>query len=135
MSDADEVLRSGSHRPVTFRKVLCGVDASEQSMVAVRQAVALAEEGAKCWALSAWDPGLAMPAGTAALDVMHQLRQESRVFGSVASAMAHYAQCSVLVARESSAGAFPGLIVHANDGSPESLDAAYVAGGLAARYG
>ena len=78
MSDADEVLRSGSHRPVTFGKLLCGVDASEQSMVAVRQAVALAEEGAKCWALSAWDPGLAMPAGTAALDVMHQLRQESR---------------------------------------------------------
>jgi hypothetical protein len=58
--------------------VLSGVDASEQSMVAVREAVALAEEGAKCWALSAWDPGLAMPAGTAALDVMHQLRQESR---------------------------------------------------------
>ena len=41
----------------------------------------------------------------------------------------------MLVARESSAGAFPGLIVHANDGSPESQDAAYVAGGLAARYG
>jgi nucleotide-binding universal stress UspA family protein len=61
---------------VTFRNVLCGVDASEQSMVAVRQAVALADEGAKCWALSAGDPGLAMPAGMAALDVMHQLREE-----------------------------------------------------------
>jgi nucleotide-binding universal stress UspA family protein len=186
VSNADETFRSGSQRPVTFRNVLCGVDASEQSMAAVRQAVALADEGAKCWALSAWDPGLAMHAGMAALDVMHQLREESRaalhhttdtfpsltpvlirgrdvaallggianleadlvavgshgtsrpagvVFGSVASAMAHYAPCSVLVARESSSGAFPGLIVHANDGSPESLDAAYVAGELAARYG
>ena len=150
-------------------------------MVAVRQAVALAEEGAKCWALSAWDPGLAMPAGTAALDVMHQLRQESRaalrhttdgfpsitpdldqgrdvaaLLGGIANLEADLvavgshgtsspgwcsgacvgdgARRAVLGAgpRESSAGVFPGLIVHANDGSPESRDAAYVAGGLAA---
>lgn len=155
-------------------------------MVAVRQAVAVADEGARCWALSAWDPGLAMPAGMSAFDVMHQLREEARaalrrttdaypsitpilmrgrhvaallggianldadlvavgshggsraagvVFGSVASAMAHYAPCSTLIAREPTSGTFPGLIVHANDGSPESLDAAYVAGRLAARYG
>ena len=56
------------------------------------------------------------------------------LFGSVASAMARHAPCSVLIARDSGAGPFPGLIVHANDGSPESLDAAYVAGGLAARH-
>lgn len=169
-----------------FRSVLCGVDASEQSMVAVRQAVAVAAEDAKCWALSSWDPGVGMAAGMAALDVMQQLREESRaalvrttdafpsvnpilmrgrdvaallsgiatleadlvavgshgtsrpagvVFGSVASAMAHYAPCSVLIAREPPAAEFPGLIVHANDGSPESLEAAHVAGSLAARYG
>ena len=57
------------------------------------------------------------------------------LFGSVASAMAHFAPCSVLVARQPGAEAFPGLIVHANDGSPESLDAARVAGRLATRHG
>lgn len=155
-------------------------------MVAVGQALAISDENARCWALSAWDPGLAMPAGLNALDVMQQLRDDARaalrrtteaypsitpilirgrdvaallggianleadlvavgshggsrsagvMFGSVASAMAHYAPCSTLIAREPPAGAFPGLIVHANDGSPESLDAAYLAGRLAARYG
>jgi nucleotide-binding universal stress UspA family protein len=48
--------------------------------------------------------------------------------------MAHYAPCSVLIARDRP-GAFPGSIVHANDGSPESLDAACVAASLAVRYG
>ena len=57
------------------------------------------------------------------------------LFGSVASAMAHFAPCSVLVARQPRAEPFPGLIVHANDGSPESLDAARLAGRLAARHG
>jgi nucleotide-binding universal stress UspA family protein len=57
------------------------------------------------------------------------------VFGSVATAMAHHAPCSVLVAREPPAEPFPRTIVHANDGSPESLDAARVAGRIAARHG
>lgn len=56
------------------------------------------------------------------------------LFGSVASAMTHFAPCSVLVARKPRRAAFPGLLLHASDGSPESLDAARVAGGLAARY-
>jgi nucleotide-binding universal stress UspA family protein len=56
------------------------------------------------------------------------------VFGSVASAMAHHAPCSVLIARQPPAGSFPGLLLHANDGSPESLDAARVAGELGARH-
>ena len=56
------------------------------------------------------------------------------LFGSVASAMAHFAPCSVLVARTPRSESFPGLLLHANDGSPESLDAARVAGRLAARY-
>ena len=56
------------------------------------------------------------------------------LFGSVASAMTHHAPCSVLIAREPPAK-FPGLILHANDGSPESNDAAQVAGELAARHG
>ena len=46
--------------------------------------------------------------------------------------MAHDAPCSVLVPASRAPGGSPGLIVHANDGSPESRDAAYVAGGLAA---
>jgi len=173
-------------RPDAFHSVLCGVDGSEPSMVAVRQAVSVAAEGARLWALSAWDPTLGMPAGLSAIDVMHQLRDESRsalrhvteafpsvtpvlmrgrdvasllagvsnfeadlvavgshgtpralgaVLGSVASAMAHYAPCSVLIARDSPAGDFPRTIVHADDGSPESLDAASVAGDLASRHG
>jgi len=55
------------------------------------------------------------------------------LFGSVASAMAHFAPCSVLVARKPRSDLFPALLLHANDGSPESLDAARVAGRLAAR--
>ena len=186
MSDVDEVQEVSPKEPARFRSVLCGVDASEQSVVAVRQAVAVAEEDAKYWALSAWDPGVGMAAGMGALDVMSQLREEARgalrrardalpsitpilirgrdvaallggianleadliavgshgtsrlagvAFGSVASAMAHHAPCSVLIARESTVESFPRLILHANDGSPESLDAAYVAGRLAARHG
>ena len=186
MSDGHEVQEVSSKQPARFRNVLCGVDASEQSVVAVRQAVAVAEQDAKYWALSAWDPGVGMVAGMGALDVMSQLRDEARgalrraqdalpsitpilmrgrdvaallggianleadlvavgshgtsrlagvAFGSVASAMAHHAPCSVLIARESTVDSFPRLILHANDGSSESLDAAYVAGGLAARHG
>jgi nucleotide-binding universal stress UspA family protein len=57
------------------------------------------------------------------------------LFGSVASAITHFAPCSVLVARRPQAGEFPGLVIHANDGSPESLAAARVAGELVARHG
>ena len=186
VSDVDELEQASRTEPAGFRNVLCGVDGSEQSVVAVRQAVAVAEEDAKYWALSAWDPAIGMVAGMGALDVMNQLREEARgalrraqdalpsmtpilmrgrdvaallggianleadlvavgshgtsrpagvLFGSVASAMAHYAPCSVLIARESTVESFPRLILHANDGSPESLDAAYVAGRLAARHG
>lgn len=56
-------------------------------------------------------------------------------FGSVATAMAHHAPCSVLIARPPASGEFPGLIVHAADGSADSLDAARVAGQIAARHG
>jgi nucleotide-binding universal stress UspA family protein len=56
------------------------------------------------------------------------------VFGSVASAMARYAPCTVLIARQPPAGAFPGTILHANDGSTESLEAARVSAELAVRH-
>jgi nucleotide-binding universal stress UspA family protein len=56
------------------------------------------------------------------------------LFGSVATAMAHHAPCSVLICREPSSRPFPQLIVHATDGSPESLAAAQVAGEIAARH-
>jgi nucleotide-binding universal stress UspA family protein len=55
------------------------------------------------------------------------------VFGSVATAMVHHAPCCVLVARSVEAGPFPRLILHAGDGSPDSLDAARLAGSIAAR--
>jgi nucleotide-binding universal stress UspA family protein len=55
--------------------------------------------------------------------------------GSVASAMAHHAPCSVLIARPAVDNRFPGLIVHASDGSADSLDAAQAAGAISARHG
>lgn len=55
--------------------------------------------------------------------------------GSMAQAMAHKAPCSVLVARGSAHADFPRKILHAADGSPESLEAARVAGRIAARSG
>lgn len=66
-------------------------------------------------------PGTSRPAGV--------------LFRSVATAMAHYAPCSVLLARRSPRDNFPRRIVHANDGSPDSLAAARVAGERAAHVG
>lgn len=169
-----------------FRRVLCGIDGSDQALIAARQARDLAAEGAELWGVAAWDPGVAMHAGIHAAEVAKDLRNEASValqrardvvpelqpvrvrgrdvpalleligelraelvavgshgrsrvagivFGSVASAMAHYAPCSVLIARSGPAAGFPGTILHANDGSAESLDAARVAGRLAAAHG
>jgi nucleotide-binding universal stress UspA family protein len=56
-------------------------------------------------------------------------------FGSVATAMVHHAPCSVLIARPPASGEFLGVIVHAADGSADSLDAARVAGEIGARHG
>jgi nucleotide-binding universal stress UspA family protein len=57
------------------------------------------------------------------------------LFGSVATAMAHYAPCCVLIARDAGEGeTFPRVILHAGDGSPDSLEAAHLAGRLAARH-
>jgi nucleotide-binding universal stress UspA family protein len=183
--DENVATESGREPEAGFRNVVCGIDSSGESLDAARQGIALAEEGAQYWAVSAWDPGPAVHAGVQAFDLMHQLRDESRtalrrakealpelqpilfkgrdipallaaianleadlvcvgshgtsrpagvVFGSVASAMAHFATCSTLVARAPRPGGFPGLILHANDGSPESLTAARVAAQIAARH-
>lgn len=177
---------SGDDRLRTFRAVLCGVDGSTASLVAVRQALALGAEDAKYWAVAAWDAGPAVHAGLRMFEVTRELRGAARaalrraqelsptitpvmirgsevpallagvanlqpdlvavgshglsraagvLFGSVASGMAHYAPCSVLIAREPEVGPFPGVIVHADDGSPDAQDAALVAATLAARHG
>lgn len=55
------------------------------------------------------------------------------LFGSMATAMAHHAPCPVLVARE--VPHFPAVILHANDGSPDSVEAARIAARLAVRHG
>lgn len=57
------------------------------------------------------------------------------VFGSVATAMVHHAPCCVLVAREpTKAGSFPRVVLHAGDGSLDSIEAARQAGRIAAKH-
>lgn len=57
------------------------------------------------------------------------------LLGSVATAMIHHAPCSALIARRTGAQSFPATILHAGDGSPDSSDAARVAGRIAAHHG
>ena len=57
------------------------------------------------------------------------------LFGSVATAVSHHATCTALIARSGHGTPFPGLILHANDGSEEAADAARVAGQIAAMHG
>lgn len=172
--------------PIGFEAVVCGVDSSPQSLEAIRQAVAMADEGARLWAVSVWDPGLAMHAGIHASTVAAELREEAAsslrearrelpavdpvlirggdvagllaaatnlqadllcvgshgtsrpagvMFGSVATAMVHYAPCCVLVARPADQEPTQPVILHAGDGSADSLDAARVAGRIAGRLG
>jgi len=57
------------------------------------------------------------------------------LIGSVATAMVQHAPCSVLIARRPPEGeSFPRHILHAGDGSPDSVDAARVAARIAARH-
>jgi nucleotide-binding universal stress UspA family protein len=171
--------------PIASDTVLCGVDGSDESTEAIRQAFEVGAPQGKFWAVCAWDPNPAYHTGVLAPLVLENVRKEAQsdlrqaseafpalqpilikgrdvpallatisnlegdliavgshgksraagvIFGSVASAMAHHAPCSVLIARESPAEGFPGPIVHANDGSSESLQAARVAGQLAGRH-
>jgi nucleotide-binding universal stress UspA family protein len=182
MSSQDDETAPG----IAFKAVACGIDASPESLEAASQAIQIATEDARLWAVSVWDPGLAMHAGIHASEVARELREESStalehaqaelpqlepvllrgshvagllaaianleadlvavgahgvsrpagiVFGSVATAMAHHAPCSVLIARPSPSGSFPGPIVHATDGSDEAVEAGRIAGRLAARHG
>jgi nucleotide-binding universal stress UspA family protein len=174
----------GAEATISLDTVVCGVDTSPQSAVALHQAVQLADEGAQLWAVAAWDPRLATHPGSHAAEVkvdrqqaeaaLESAKRENAaveamlingpdvagllaavtnlqadlisvgshggsraagiVFGSVATAMVHHAPCCVLVAREVEAGPFPRLILHAGDGSPDSLDAARLAGSIAARH-
>lgn len=56
-------------------------------------------------------------------------------FGSVATAMVHHAPCCVLIGRErADTRPFPRVILHAGDGSPDSIEAARLAGRIAARH-
>jgi len=181
---ADRAVEVGSS--ISFENVICGVDSSAESREATSQAVVVADEGARLWAVSVWDPGLAMHAGIHASEVAADLRNASStalaearravpgiesllirggqvagmlaaianleadlvsvgahglsrpagvLFGSVATAMAHHAPCSVLIARRPEAGTFPAPIIQATDGSVEALAASSVAGRIAARQG
>ncbi|UJA20324.1 universal stress protein [Thermoleophilia bacterium SCSIO 60948] len=171
--------------PIRFREVLCAVDASPQSLVAIRQAAALADPEARLSAVTVWDPAEAIHAGIHAAKVVGDLRRTAEatldeacaaeprlepmlvrgsdvagllgaaaeldadllavgahgasrlggmLLGSVATAIVHHAPCCVLVAR-AGAHEFPGTIVHAGDGSADSMAAARVAGRIAGASG
>jgi nucleotide-binding universal stress UspA family protein len=171
---------------IKLATVVCGVDSSPQSAEAARQTIAVADEGARLYAVAVWDPRLAMHAGFHASEVAVDLRQEATaalqrvrddlpalepilirgndvagllfaatnleadlvavashgtsrpagiIFGSVATAMVHHAPCCVLVAREpTESGGFPRVVLHAGDGSPDSIEAARLAGRIAAKH-
>jgi nucleotide-binding universal stress UspA family protein len=64
------------------------------------------------------------------------IRAAGILLGSVATAMLHDAPCAVMVTRPPADGRwFPHRIVVGADGSPESLEAAAVATGVAGRFG
>jgi Universal stress protein family len=107
-----------------FRKVLCGVDATPQSLAAVRQGDQLRAEGGGLVVVSALDTGATVQAGWAATQAAKGLRAE-----------AHEAPCSVLVARERADGReLPRSIVVGVDGSFESAAAVAVGRALADRF-
>jgi nucleotide-binding universal stress UspA family protein len=179
-------MERSSEPAIKLATAVCGIDSSPQSTEAARQAIALADEGARLYAVAVWDPRLAMHAGLHASEVAVDLRQEATaalqhvreelpalepilirgndvagllaaatnyeagllavashgssrpagiVFGSVATAMIHHAPCCVLVARgQAEAGSFPRVVLHAGDGSPDSIEAARLAGRIAAKH-
>lgn len=59
-----------------FHSVVCGIDGSSEGLESMRQAALLAAPEAKLWAISAWDPGVAMMAGIHASEVMIDLRRQ-----------------------------------------------------------
>jgi nucleotide-binding universal stress UspA family protein len=62
-------------------------------------------------------------------------RMAGIAFGSVASGMVRHAPCSVLVARPLATDRFAESILHATDGSPDSIDAARLVAGIATIHG
>jgi nucleotide-binding universal stress UspA family protein len=62
---------------IKLATAVCGVDASPQSAEAARQAIALADEGARLHAVAVLDPRLATHAGFHAPEVANDLRQDA----------------------------------------------------------
>jgi len=84
-------------------------------------------------------PGLLMSAAEYSADLLAvashgNSRAAGVLFGSAATTVLRHAPCSVLISREEPVE-FPGRILHAGDGSPDSLDAARVAARIATRHG
>lgn len=123
-SVAEQAVPSGgaAQQESAFRTVVCRVDGSPEGLEAIRQALELGAEGVTYWALSVWDPMARPEPRVCSLGVWRPRWLISR----------HAPYWSHDNRR---ADPFPALILHANDGSPESLDAARVAGRLAARHG
>jgi nucleotide-binding universal stress UspA family protein len=171
----------------TFGRVLCGVDATPQSLEAARQADGLRAADGSLTVLSALDIAATAQAGWAATHAAQGLRAEAEsaleaaraevpeaafklvegrphqallteakrleatllavgthgisrpigiALGSVTTILLHEAPCSVLVARERSAGqSRPRSIIVGIDGSPESAEAMETAFALADRFG
>ena len=62
-------------------------------------------------------------------------RMAGIILGSVATGVVHHAPCSVLIARRPESDAAPKMILHADDGSSDSRDAAGTAAAVARRLG
>ena len=93
------------HASVTFERVVCGVDLSEQSLEAVRQAARLVEPDGALTLVAVAELEVAVQAGWAATTVAEELRDEAEK--ALERARAEIAAHALMVdAKDETAAAF-----------------------------
>jgi len=93
-----------------FKTIVCGIDSSQQSNEATRQAEAIGADGANIWGVAVWNPSLAVHAGIHAGDVAGDLREEAHA--NVREAAATFPGLKPMVVR---GGEVAGLIAAASN--------------------